>query len=479
MFDSLSPSGVVAAALIAPPGPEVIAALDQIQVDKLKPSAIADLLVAWERQAAYVAWCSCAAVTATAKAVRAIENHRTADERDLAERAVRCEVALAVRMSEEAAGSRIMVADALSGRLSMVADALRAGDLIRLQAAAICDVTSGLTDEQAVWVARRVLPRARKQSLSQFRASLRRALMLVTPDRTRKNAETAKVQHDVDYFRRDDGQAELRVVGDAADVLAIYATIQDAARKLGAIEKGSKTPRSAGQLRVAALLALVTGTLSDLNDRPYQVTVNVTMDLPTLLGLQDRPAELAGYGPLPASVARDLAMDGAWRRLLHDPVTGGLLDLGRRQYRPSAALARYIRARDRTCVFPFCNRRAETCDLDHAVPHRTDGTGGETSRHNLHPLCPKHHRIKHETGWTLQTSDTEPPVWISPLGRQYPVAQYDYRPPDDADFDIPREPEPPDPEPHQSAPTPPRPRTTRSTLWDTIGDSTNTDDCPF
>ena len=443
MFETLSPSGVVAAALIAPPGPEVIAALDQVGIDQLKPSAVADLLVAWERQAAYVALCSCTAVAATAKAVRSVENHRTADERDLAERAVRCEVAAAVRMSDSVADDRIMVGDALSGRLSMVAKALRSGDINYWHALAICDVTSGLTDEQAVWIARRVLPRARKQSMTQLRASLRRALALVTPDRTRKNAQTARTQHDVDYFRRDDGQAELRVVGDAADVLAIYATIQDAARKLGAIEKGSETPRSAGQLRVAALLALVTGTMSETADRaggdggapsptPYKVTVNVTMDLPTLLGLQDRPAELAGYGPLPASVARDLAMDGAWRRLLHDSVTGGLLDLGRRQYRPSAALARYIRARDRTCIFPLCNRRAETCDLDHAVPHRADGTGGETSRHNLHPLCPKHHRIKHETSWSLQTSDTELPVWISPLGRQYPVAQYDYRPPNDA-----------------------------------------------
>ncbi len=49
MFETLSPSGVVAAALIAPPGPEVITALDRVRIDQLKPSAVADLLVAWER----------------------------------------------------------------------------------------------------------------------------------------------------------------------------------------------------------------------------------------------------------------------------------------------------------------------------------------------------------------------------------------------------------------------------------------------
>ncbi len=493
MFDLLSPSGVVAAALIAPPGPEVITALDKVRIDQLKPSGIADLMVAWERQTAYVASCSCVAIAAAARSVRGLEDRGTADERELAERSLCCEVAAAVRMSEITADNRIMVADALSGRLNMVAEALRSGDIIFWQAAAICDVTSTLTDAQAVWIARRVLPRARKQSLAQLRTSLRRALTLITPDRTRKAAGTAKVQHDVDYFRRDDGQAELRVVGDAADVLAIYATIQDAARKLGAVEKGSQTPRSAGQLRVAALLALVTGTMAEtadkagadggaLDPKPYKVTVNVTMDLPTVLGLRDRPAELAGYGPLPASMARDLAMDASWRRLLHDPLTGGLLDLGRRTYRPSAALARYVRARDRTCIFPFCNRRAETCDLDHAVPHRADGNGGETCRHNLHPLCPKHHRVKHETRWTLTTSDTEPPVWVSPLGRHYPVARYDYRPPDDADFDIPAEPAPPDPEPSEPRPDKPVPskrRTTFSTPWETSGPLASNDACPF
>ncbi len=174
-------------------------------------------------------------------------------------------------------------------------------------------------------------------------------------------------------------------------------------------------------------------------------------------------------------------MDGSWRRLLHDPQTGGLLDLGRRTYRPSAALARYVRARDRTCIFPFCNRRAETCDLDHAVPHRADGTGGGTCRHNLRPLCPKRHRIKHETTWPLQTSDTEPPVWVSPLGRHYPVARYDYRPPDDADCDIPTEPEPPDPEPYEPRhePEPSKPKTTSSTPWETSGRSAIHDGCPF
>src|SRR6266511_96609 len=65
-----------------------------------------------------------------------------------------------------------------------------------------------------------------------------------------------------------------------------------------------------------------------------------------LMGLTEHGAELAGYGPIPAQVARELAADGTWRRLLTDPVSGHLLDYGRTTYRPPAALADFIRARD-------------------------------------------------------------------------------------------------------------------------------------
>ena len=447
MFDSLSARGIVAAALIAPPDPAIFAALDRVDARQLSASVAVDLIAAWERQAAYIAFRCSAAVTHVAALSRQADQARPDYDIELSERALQCEVAAATRISENTAGSRVMVADELR-RLPAVAAALRDADIPLWHATAICEAVGHLNDDQAAWVARRVLPRARHQTLAQLRAALWRAVMRIAPDRTRKNAKDARVRHDVDLYTRSDGQAELRVTGDAADVQAIYKTIQDAARKLGAVEKTSDQPRSAGQLRVAALLALVTGTNNDSGEvaRPYNVTVNVTMDLPTLLGLRDNPALLDGYGALPPSLARSLAADGSWRRLLHDKTTGHLLDLGRLRYRPSPALADHVRTRDRTCIFPYCNRRAATCDLDHAVPHRSDGTGGPTSPHNLRPLCRKHHRIKHETGWTLRTSTTGPPSWVSPLGREYPVSEYDYRPPDDTDFDMPPEPEPQEPD---------------------------------
>lgn len=85
--------------------------------------------------------------------------------------------------------------------------------------------------------------------------------------------------------------------------------------------------------------------------------VQVTVSAETLAGVSDEPGELAGYGPITASHARDLAHgDARWRRILFDHTTGRVLDVATRpaepSYRPSATLSRTIPARDSTCRFP-------------------------------------------------------------------------------------------------------------------------------
>ncbi len=157
------------------------------------------------------------------------------------ERSARCEVAAALRASENVAGHRIMVADELAGRLAMVAAALRLGELSYWQATAIVDATGQLSDEQAGWVARRVLPRARKQTLAQLRASLRRAVLAVAPHTARRNLKRAKAEQGVDWWPTADGQAELRLTADAADVKAVYDAIAAAAKRLGATHTGGGT----------------------------------------------------------------------------------------------------------------------------------------------------------------------------------------------------------------------------------------------
>jgi hypothetical protein len=147
--------------------------------------------------------------------------------------------------------------------------------------------------------------------------------------------------------------------------------------------------------------------------------VRVVVAATTLLGLDDQPGHLAGYGPVPAELARRLAADptGTWQRLLTDPATGALLDVGRTCYRPPAALDEFVRARDRTCRFPGCRMPAERCDLDHVRRY----PDGPTSRCNLCTECRHHHRLKHDPHWQVCTDPDDPDTvyWTTPAKRTY------------------------------------------------------------
>ena len=101
---------------------------------------------------------------------------------------------------------------------------------------------------------------------------------------------------------------------------------------------------------------------------------------------------------VPALTAWALAAGGTWRRLVTDPASGTVLDVGRTRYRPPAGLADLVRARDRACVFPTCQTPAERCDIDHLTAW---SQGGTTSLDNLATLCEAHHRLKHTPGWAL------------------------------------------------------------------------------
>jgi Domain of unknown function (DUF222)/HNH endonuclease len=149
------------------------------------------------------------------------------------------------------------------------------------------------------------------------------------------------------------------------------------------------------------------------NRRP---TINVTIDLPTALGLANNPGQLAGYGPIPANIARQIAADGRWKRFVTDPISGVLLDYGRETYEPPQELQDYLIARDRTCRFPGCRQPAHLADLDHAIPW---DKGGSTSAENLGALCRRHHNLKTHKGWRVQSNPDGSCTWTNPAGQTY------------------------------------------------------------
>jgi hypothetical protein len=150
--------------------------------------------------------------------------------------------------------------------------------------------------------------------------------------------------------------------------------------------------------------------------------IHITVGIGTLLGCDNQPAHLDGYGPITAATARRLASDpsGTWRRLVTDDA-GQLLDYGRRTYRPPANLTNHIITRDRTCTFPGCRRAARLCDLDHGEAWCD---GGATNSENVAALCARHHHAKHDAGWQVTRQRDGTSTWTGPTGHTYA------RPPD-------------------------------------------------
>jgi hypothetical protein len=161
---------------------------------------------------------------------------------------------------------------------------------------------------------------------------------------------------------------------------------------------------------------------------PVKPQIRITIAATTLLGLDDRPGHLHGYGPIPADLAAQIATDATWQRLLTDPVTGILTDYSTTTYQPGKLLRQAVVARDQTCCFPQCDRPAHFADLDHIHPfdHTLDpntlpaGSPGQTRAQNLQPLCRAHHLAKTHHGWEpVRNPATGITIWTAPTGHVY------------------------------------------------------------
>lgn len=163
--------------------------------------------------------------------------------------------------------------------------------------------------------------------------------------------------------------------------------------------------RGRGQVMADTLVERVTG-------RPAHVPVPVTVDLvltdETLLSDSTVPARLAGYGPIPAAVARRLVRTAAddersrvlLRRLYKHPRSGSLVAMESRARIFPAGLAKFIDLRDDTCRTPYCD--APIRHHDHARPHHR---GGPTSATNGLGDCEACNYAKEAPGWVVATAD--------------------------------------------------------------------------
>lgn len=335
--------------------------------------------------------------------------------------AVGAEIAAALGVSAGRAGSWMHDGVAMR-RLPGCAAVFEAGDIDADVFHAIVYRTGLLTDPEAVETVDSLIAAraARWPSLSAGRVAreIDRLVHRVDRDAVRRRRERAR-DRDVTIFDAADGCADIsgRLLATDAHVLdkrldALAATVCEA------------DPRTLAQRRADGLGALAAGAQSLMCrcGRPQcpvavgaaatPVVIHVVAEQQTLDGTADRPGYLLGADTLiPAEMLREIAAAARLRPLIHP-----LEAPAEPRYRPSAALADFVRARDLTCRASGCDHPATDCDLDHTVPY---DRGGPTHASNLKALCRFHHLVKTFWGWVDRQLPDGTVLWQLPGEQTY------------------------------------------------------------
>lgn len=407
--------------------------LATLEFDELTEAELVQVAEAWERQERHLAArrneLYAALESRTAPAWDGLPPARSAEEwEQIAGRARVDAVSMRLGMAWQTAGERFEHATALAstGVLAQTGAALSRGEVSEASARLFVRCTSGVSADVARAVESALLPRAGRLTPGKLGRLLKREVARRRPDLDALENEEARARRCVTRPRPSDfGMATLQVEGPAEDIHSLWTAIDALGRATTFAAKESLRaaglPSAAAEgidaHRFDALINLAAGALAQggLPERHgRRPSIQVTVALSTLLGLDDEPGDLDGHGALDAHTVRRIASDptATWHRLVTDDL-GRVLDYGTTRYRPPQDLTDLVIARDRTCIFPTCSVPARNCQIDHIVPFPT----GPTSESNTGPECGRHHRAKTAKLTSVRYDPaTGEAVWVDQFG---------------------------------------------------------------
>ncbi|MEC5183206.1 hypothetical protein RCH12_000653 [Cryobacterium sp. MP_3.1] len=393
------------------------------------------------------------AATLTDDQARAAAYNRW-DDRDVARRTIVSETAcllhLAERTVEHLMDEALWVMSAPA-----TFEALSNGEISYRHATVLIDQMRTLPDEDHATFEEKVLPEAKRLPVGRFKDKARRLRERLHPESIVTRTTNALTERHSRWEAAPDGMGWLHWYGTAHDTKAAFDRINSMAGSLKKLGDPTRTNTGAGagagaggaagtsaaagaeagaggnavgdeeqqkrtldQLRADITRALLLdGITPDGMGAGIRGTVMITVPVLTLLGLDEEPATLEGYGPISPEAAREIAGHApSFTRLLTHPETGVVLSLGKTQHKNTKAMKKYLRVRDETCRFPGCSRPAVTSDVDHTDPW---AGGGRTDCDNLAHLCEPHHRLKHLSQWRVTQEPGGILLWTSPGKRSY------------------------------------------------------------
>ena len=392
-----------------------------------------DEIASWQRLGDLVFAGQCRAIVAASNRASKADREFVADEVGLAIGASPTTGSLLTQLAMDAAE--------LPGLLESVEAGLLTERHVRAVVGELRKVALGLEQRAAVVMV--MLTRYAGQTPGELVILLRRLVLTVDPAAARRRQELATSERRLRFWADVDGQGVLQARGPLEVIAAVKASLEATVRR----EVEPCDERSAD----ARLFDTFTDLLTGGADGPGRWEAQVVVPVTTALGGELELAELPGFGPVLPGTAHDLLADCTTvRRVVVDAATGEVLvvddalrvqptgtgrantgrlgalldrmltdpvrpcDVSTDDYRPHGRLIRLVEARDSTCTFPGCHRRASRSDKDHRIPWPL----GPTDADNLHCLCRHHHRAKH-TGFTVTRDSDGTDVWTTRGGHVY------------------------------------------------------------
>lgn len=345
----------------------------------------------------------CAAAAGQARAAAALDAARRATEATAGMpaarrgRGVASEIALARRDSPARGNRHLGFAKALVHEMPYTLAALERGVLTEWRATLIVRESACLDVED-----RRALDAelcSESSSLdgmgdARVAAAAKAIAYRLDPHAVVDRAAKAETERTVSIRPAPDTMTYVTALLPVAQGVSVYAALR---READTCANG----RSRGQVMADTLVERVTGRSAAV---ATPIAVNLVLSDEILLGGSNAPADICGYGPIPAAVARGLVSSAVsdersratLRRLYARPVSGALVAMESRARLFPRGLAAFIRFRDQRCRTPYCD--APIRHLDHARPWVA---GGPTDAGNGLGLCERCNYVKEVAGWVV------------------------------------------------------------------------------
>ena len=398
------------------PGAELGRVLASLDWDRLSGHDLIRVLRAQDRQVSHYQAGRCWTMT---KVVEAYEDNVREDSFESHEAAdgAAAEIGAALRLTRRASESETGFSRELVRHRRLVFDALLFGRIDLRRARVLVDCTQHVSDATAQGVIEKVLPDAAGLTTSQLRHRIQKLCIDVDPDAAKTRYEMSVDDRRVLVEANDSGTANLKALDIPPHIAnSIGRWIHKEAIKL----KNLGDTRTIDQLRA--------DIFTDLLRRRYKngkITradfgiLDIRATGETLAGLSDESAELNGFGPVLADVARQAAEHSEHterRWTLIDPDTRQPIDGGLTRRKPVASQRRMIESLHPTCIHPGCRMPSVDCDIDHRIPW---SEARITCSCDLAPMCRHHHVIRHRFGWSYESLAGGDFRFTSPLGHRY------------------------------------------------------------